>query len=368
MFGRTLSLTGSFGWNAASGEVFWSEQSFSIFEYDANAKPSIDLMLQRVHPEDISPVQLAFSRATEHGTDFDIEFRLLMPGGAIKHIHAVAHVVTNVSGKDKGGRNRQFVGAVMDVTAARNSEEKLQQAQNEIAYIGRITSLGALSSSIAHEINQPLGAITANGEACLRWMARGAEGLGEATSAVKRMISDGNRASEIIERIRGLSRKSELKRTELDLNDVIREIVPLVQREVINHRASLQLDLAQQLPPALADRVQLQQVIINLILNSIQAMDGVTQAPRVVVIRSRQSTSNLTVVEIEDSGHGIKPEDTERIFDAFFTTKREGMGMGLSICRSIMEAHEGRIWAAANRSGPGMTVSFSLPSLGPGKS
>jgi PAS domain S-box-containing protein len=270
---QTLSLTGSFGWNTSTGEVFWSDQSFSIFGYDAGATPSLDLMLQRVLPDDISAVQRAFARASDEDIDFDIEFRLSMPAGAIKHIHAVAHPMANGNGK------RQFVGAVMDVTAAKNAEERLHMAQAELAYIGRMISLGALSSSIAHEINQPLAAIVANSEACLRWLGRGAQGLNGVSTILKTIMSDSKRASEIVQRIRGFSKRAELKKSEVSLNDVIQEVLPLIQREIASHRALLQLDLGRDLSLVLGDRVQLQQVIINLILNAVQAMAAPLAAP-----------------------------------------------------------------------------------------
>ena len=368
---QQLSLTGSFGWNATTGEVFWSDQTYSILDYDADVKPSADLMLQRVHPDDIGLVRQAFDSAAKANSDLDIEFRLLFPGGAIKHIHAVGHVLTNGNGNGSGKVNgngngnghhgRQFVGAVMDVTAARNAEERLHQAQAELAYIARVTSLGALSASIAHEVNQPLAAIITNGDACLRWLGRGAAGIGEATAAITNIISDGKRATQIVQRVRALSKKAEFEKSELDLNGVIQEVIPLVQREIAGHRASLQLDLASDLVPLLGDRVQLQQVILNLILNGIQAMGTVADRPRMLVVRSTQSDPDRVLVAVQDSGIGFKLDDAERIFGAFYTTKPDGMGMGLSICRSIIEAHGGLIWAKPNPDGPGATFSFSLP-------
>jgi signal transduction histidine kinase len=247
------------------------------------------------------------------------------------------------------------------VTAARNAEERLHQAQAELAYIARVTSLGALSASIAHEVNQPLAAIITNGDACLRWLGRGAAGIGEATAAITNIISDGKRATQIVQRVRALSKKAEFEKSELDLNGVIQEVIPLVQREIAGHRASLQLDLASDLVPLLGDRVQLQQVILNLILNGIQAMGAVADRPRILVVRSTQSDPDRVLVAVQDSGIGFKLDDAERIFGAFYTTKPDGMGMGLSICRSIIEAHGGLIWAKPNPDGPGATFSFSLP-------
>jgi PAS domain S-box-containing protein len=361
---QTLSRTGSFGWNVSTGEVFWSDQSFSIFGYDTGTTPSIDLMLARIHPDDAPGARRAFDRARLDGADFDIEFRLLLPADVVKHIHAVSHAMANGNGNRNGNGQHQFVGAVMDVTAARLAETKLQKTQTELAYFGRVTSLGALSSSIAHEVNQPLAAIVTSGEACLRWLERGAQGLDRAVAAVNRMIADSRRASEIIQRIRALSRRSELKKTELGLNEVIEEAVTLLAREVGNQRASLELELERDLPPVLADRVQLQQVLINLVLNGVQAMAAVNDRPRRLTILSSRSEPDGVLVSVRDSGVGLTAEDSERLFQTFFTTKPDGMGMGLSICRSIIEAHGGRIWAKANGDAPGAVFSFSLPAAG----
>jgi len=362
---QRLSRTGSFGWNTSTGDVFWSNQSFRIFEYDTSATPSIELMLQRVHPDDAAAVQRAFDGARLDHLDFDIEFRLLLAGDAIKHIHAVAHALANGNGNGSG--RHQFVGAVMDVTATRQAEAQLQKTQGELAYFARVTSLGALSSSIAHEVNQPLAAIVTSGEACLRWLVRGAEGLERATAAVNRMIADGRRASEIIQRIRALSKRTELKKAQLGLNNVIDEVASLVAREVVNHRATLTLELGRDLPPVLADRVQLQQVLINLVLNGVQAMAAVTDRPRRLTILSSPTEPSGVLVTVRDTGVGLTAEDSERLFQTFFTTKPDGMGMGLSICRSIIEAHGGRIWAKTNGAEPGAAFSFSLPAAAQGE-
>ena len=352
---QRLSLTGSFGWDAASGDVFWSDQSFSIFDYQAGTKPTIELMMERVHPEDVAQVRRAFERGSSEGADFDIEYRLSMPGGALKHIHAVARAMPHEGGK------RQFVGALMDVTAAKLAEERLQRTQAELAYIARVITLGALTASIAHEVNQPLAAIVNKGEACLRWLARGTQLPGKVTETVNSMIGDGKRASEIVQRIRSLTMKTELEKAGLDLNEVIDEVIPLVRSEVAGHRVALQLALAPALPRVLGDRVQLQQVLINLMLNGVQAMATVNDRPRRLVIRSERTAPDQVRVAVQDSGVGIKPEDAERVFDAFFTTKPEGMGMGLSICRSIIEAHGGQLSVAPNSSGAGAVFTFSLP-------
>jgi PAS domain S-box-containing protein len=251
---------------------------------------------------------------------------------------------------------------VIDITERNRTQEALQRTQAELAHVTRVTTLGELTASIAHEVNQPLAAIVTNGEASLRWLGRDVPQLDEVRDAVKRIISDGARASEVIWRLRALSKKTEPERVPLDLNDIIDDVIPLIQREVINHGVWLRLDLAPELPPVLGDRVQLQQVIINLLINGIQAMASVTVGPRELIIRSRRHEADMVLVAVQDSGIGVAPENVARLFNAFFTTKRDGMGMGLSICRSIVEAHGGRIWASGN-TGPGATFQFALPSI-----
>jgi signal transduction histidine kinase len=226
--------------------------------------------------------------------------------------------------------------------------------------VSRVTTLGELTASIAHEVNQPLAGIVTNGAACLRWLGREPPELDQARRAVESMINDGKRASEVVSRLRALSKKTDPQRLRLDLNEVIDEVILLFQRELLNNRVALRLELASALPPVLGDRIQLQQVLMNLLINAIQAMAPVTGQPREVLIRSRRHDANQVVLEVMDSGIGITPENADRLFSAFFTTKPDGMGIGLSICRSIIEAHGGRIWASPN-TGPGATLQFTLP-------
>ena len=224
----------------------------------------------------------------------------------------------------------------------------------------RVTTFGELTASIAHEVNQPLTSIVINGETCLQWLDHEPPVVDEMRRSVELMISDAKLASEVIHRIRALSKKTEPEKAPLDINDVIREVVRLVQREVIGQGASLRLDLAPALPPVLGDRVQLQQVIINLVINAIQAMTSVTDRPRELLVRSQRRADQVQVAVL-DAGIGIDPQHVNRLFNAFFTTKPSGMGMGLSICRSIIEAHGGRV-LATNNPGPGATFQFTLPS------
>jgi PAS domain S-box-containing protein len=242
----------------------------------------------------------------------------------------------------------------------RTSEQRLLDAQMELARVTRVTTLGELTASIAHEVNQPLAAVVANAEAGLRWLRRGTPDVEAACRSVQWVVDDGIRASEVIRRVRTLAKKSGIEMVPLDVNDVVREIIALVQRELISHEVSLRTDLASPLPMVLGDRVQLQQVFMNLVMNGIEAMQSVTDRARELVIRSRQDERQQVLVSVTDCGVGISAENADRLFTAFFTTKSSGMGMGLSICRSIVEAHGGYISASTNE-GPGATFQLVLP-------
>jgi C4-dicarboxylate-specific signal transduction histidine kinase len=351
---QRLSGTGSFGWSVATGEILWSDETFRIFERDRAAKPTLEFIIERTHPEDRASVQKVIGAAQRDGKDFDHEYRLLMPDAAVKSVHVVAHAVKDASG------GIEYVGAVRDVTASKRAEEKLSRAQNELTHVTRLTALGELTASVAHEVSQPLAAILINAETCLRWLDREPPKLDEARGSVKWIIGDTKRASEVIQRVRSLAKRTDIEKVPLHLNEVVNEVVVLVQSELRRNRVSLRIELAPALPVVLADRVQLQQVIINLLINGIEAMHGVTDRPRELVIRSDRDGANLVFVAVKDSGVGISAENANRLFDAFFTTKSSGLGMGLSICRSIIEAHGGQLWASSNP-GPGATFQFTLP-------
>ncbi len=246
-----------------------------------------------------------------------------------------------------------------DITERNRAQEALHQAQAELAHVTRVVTLGELTASIAHEVNQPLAGIVTNGQAGLRWLNRDVPQLDEVRSAMERMISDGMRASEVISRIRALAQKTGPQMAALNLNDTIHDVITLVQREVLDHRIMLRLELAPVLPPVLADRVQVQQVMINLVINSIQAMELVTDRPRELRVRSEHETGKVSV-GVRDSGVGIPDGHADRLFNPFFTTKSNGMGMGLSICRSIIEAHGGRM-SASNNAELGAMFQFTLP-------
>jgi NO-binding membrane sensor protein with MHYT domain len=249
---------------------------------------------------------------------------------------------------------------IASLSEQKRAEEALREVQADLAHVTRVTTLGEIAASIAHEVNQPLAAVVANAEACLRWLDRGTPDLDAARRSVEWIIDDANRASEVIRRVRALANKSDVEKAPLDINDVVKEVIALVQGELVSHRVSLRMEFANALPVVPADRVELQQVVINLVMNGIEAMQSVTDRPRELLIRSLQDETQQVLVSVTDCGVGISAENADRLFNAFFTTKTNGMGMGLSICRSIIEAHGGRLWASANLP-HGATFQFTLP-------
>jgi len=480
-----LSHTGSFGWRVSSGEISWSEETFRIFQYDRTTKPTVELILQRVHPEDAALVKQTIERASQDGKNFEHEYRLLMPDGSVKHLHVVAHALSDESG------SAEFVGAVMDVTVAKQAEEtlreseaylaeaqrlshtgswawtpatgeirywseecyrvlgfdphggqprvetffqrihpddqaknketaetalrekadfesdyrivhpggeirdvhivghpvlspsgdlvefvgtviditerklaeaereRLRQAQVELAHANRVTTIGELTASLAHEVNQPIAAAATDANTCLRWLRRDQPDLEEAREAASRMVKDATRAADIISRIRLLFEKVSPQRELVDVNEVIREMIVLLRSEATRHSISVQTELASDLPQVMGDRVQLQQVLMNLLLNGIDAMKDV-DTTRELIINSQPAKNEHVMVSISDTGVGLPAQQAEQIFDAFFTTKPHGTGMGLRISRSIIESHGGRLWAADNTP-RGASFCFTLP-------
>jgi len=247
-----------------------------------------------------------------------------------------------------------------DISDRRRAEEALHTARGELARVSRVITVGELAASIAHEVNQPLAAIVTGGNACMRWLAVAPPNLDEARAAVSRIVRDGNRASEVIARIRNLVKKTIIEKADLDVNETIQEVVSLVQSEIRKNKVALSTELAADLPSVLGDRVQLQQVVLNLMMNGIEAMSAIADRPRELAITTQRVEIDKVRVSVRDSGIGVAAQDIEWIFNPFCTTKREGMGMGLSISRSIIEAHGGRLWLARNH-GAGTTLQFTLP-------
>jgi PAS domain S-box-containing protein len=482
---QRLSHTGSFGWRVSTGDIIWSEESFRIFQYDRTTKPTVELILQRFHPEDAALVQQTVERAARDGKDFDFEHRLLMPDGSVKYVHVVAHALSDVSGGVK------FVGAVMDVTAAKQAEEALRRSESylaeaqrlthtgswawrvagrdalhlseewyriygfdpkeglsawekrlqrmhpedrakwretadraigekadyevelrillpdgtvkythtvghpvlnasgdvvqfvgtmidvterkraeeererlrhahaDLARVNRVTTMGELTASLAHEVNQPIAAAVTNANTCVRWLAAETPNLEEARAAAMRIVKDGTRAAEIIKRIRLLFKKGTPERELVDVNEVIREMIILLRSEATRYNISVRTELAADLHQVMGDRVQLDQVMMNLIVNGIDAMKDVEGA-RELAIKSQKAEDDRILVSVSDTGVGLPVQQADQIFKAFFTTKPQGTGMGLSISRSIIETHGGRLWASGN-SPRGASFCFSLP-------
>jgi PAS domain S-box-containing protein len=351
---QRLSVTGSFGWRVASGDVVWSEETYRIFELERAVKPTIDLLLQRAHPEDRELVRHEVNRVAEGSRDFDVELRLLMPNGFVKYLHVRSHRVESELGDE------ETVGAVMDITAAKCAQEALHAAQAELAHVNRVTTMGQLAASIAHEIKQPITAAVTSANAGLLWLAARPPDLKEVRDALDQVIKAGNRAGQVIGQIRALISKAPSRKDDLDLNEAILEVIALTRGEMVKNRVSLQTQLGPGLPLLKGDRVQLQQVILNLIINAVEAMGGVNEGTRELLIGTGQNASSEVRVAVQDSGPGLSPEGFDRLFDPFYTTKPDGMGMGLSICRSIVEAHGGRVWAS-HTGDRGVTVQFTLP-------
>jgi predicted ATPase/signal transduction histidine kinase len=355
---QRLSHTGSFGWRPSSGAIYWTEETFRIFEYDPANRPTLQLLQSRVHPDDAAAFSQVMHRAADDGQDFSHEYRLRMPDEKIKHVHVVARAFRDELG------DVDFVGAVMDVTVIRLAERELHKTRTDLAHVTRVTSLGELTTSIAHEVNQPLGAIMFNAEASLSWLDGDPPNMREAHAALERIVRDGTRAGEVIQRVRALAKKTDIKMAPLNLHEVLSETLTFVQHELLSSRVALRMEHASALPVILADKVQLQQVILNLVINGIEAMQSVTDRPRELVIRTAQEGAQQVRVTVTDCGAGFSVDSAERLFNPLFTTKPSGMGMGLSICRSIIELHGGHIWAVPNLP-HGATLQFTLP-LQPG--
>jgi C4-dicarboxylate-specific signal transduction histidine kinase len=313
-----------------------------------------ELIRTRVHPEDRTLLEIMVEHAREERDHFEWQYRLLMPDKSIKFLHAVGH-----ANRDRDGQ-LEYIAVVQDVTARRLSEEALAKARSELAKVARTTSLGVLTASIAHEINQPLSGIITNAGTCLRMLSADPPNIDGARETARRTIRDGNRASDVITRLRTLFSKKDPQPELMDLNEATREVVSLSLSYVQRNRVILRHELADDLPLVTGDKIQLQQVILNLLRNACDAMSTIEDHPRMLVIRTKRDNGNRVCLSMKDAGIGLPSQAADKLFEAFYTTKSDGMGIGLSISRSIIEAHHGRLWATAN-DGPGATFSFAIP-------
>ncbi|MGB7600515.1 MAG: PAS domain S-box protein [Candidatus Sulfotelmatobacter sp.] len=348
-----LSRIGSFSWRLPTDEIVWSEQLYHIFQIDPDARVTFELIGTRIHPEDLSVFQEHIERSRWHRSDVQLEFRLQMPDGAVKFVHVAAHI--------RGDQGQlEYIGAVQDVTERRSSEEALSKARSALSHVARVTSLGVLTASIAHEVNQPLSGIVTNASTCLRMLAADPPNVEGARETARRTIRDGNRASEVITRLRSLYGKKDPTIESVDLNEATREVLALSARELQRNRVIVQQELADDQLLVAGDRVQLQQVILNLVRNASDAMSAVDDRSRQLLIRTERDEGDRVRLMVQDAGLGFDPKAADRLFESFYTTKNDGMGIGLSVSRSIIESHHGHLRATLNK-GSGATFSFSIP-------
>ncbi|HYO82433.1 MAG TPA: PAS domain-containing protein [Bryobacteraceae bacterium] len=349
---QRLSRTGNFIADIVADDHKWSAELYRIFEIEPPTEIKLQLVHDMIHPEDVVAFDAGFQRSLG-GANFDEVFRIVTSSGNVKHVHAVGHLIERIAGRPL------FVGAIQDVTDRKIADEALNRARSELANMTRVATLSALTASIAHEINQPLSGIITNAGTCLRMLERDPPNISGARETARRTIRDGNRASDVITRLRALFSDKDTALEPVELNDATREVITLSLSDLQRNHVILRLDLAEDLPTVVGDRVQLQQVILNLVRNGCDAMVGVSERPRELLIRTERDGDGVRVT-VRDAGTGIDRAIVDKLFQPFYSTKPGGMGIGLSLSRSIMERHHGRLWAEANE-GPGATFSLFIP-------
>jgi PAS domain S-box-containing protein len=352
--GQLISSTGTFAWRLDTDEIVFSEEASRIFGFELNVPVTLQRIGGRIHPDDVSMLseKMNQARTTEDNQDYVI--RLRMANDMVKHVRISSHATRHPDS------HLEYIGAIQDVTERRLAEEALGELRSELAHMSRVTSLGALTASITHEVSQPLSGIMTNASTCLRMLGTDPPNLDGALETVRRTIRDAVRATEVIKRLRALFSKKEVKTEAVDLNEAALEVLALCAGELQRNRVIVRQELADDLPLIAGDRVQLQQVMLNLVRNAADAMNGVSDRSKDLLLKTEADESNHVRLTVQDTGVGITPQDIEKLFDSFFTTKSDGMGMGLSISRTIIERHSGRLWATPN-DGPGATFSFSIP-------
>jgi signal transduction histidine kinase len=352
---QRVSRTGSFGWDVSSGEIYWSEETYRIFECEPTIKPTVQLVVDRTHPDDRMHLRQIMDRASIERSEFTAEHRLMMGDGSVKYVRAVAHPST------REARERLvFVGAIMDITERKRTEEereRLRQLEADLARMNRVSMMGELAASLAHEIKQPIATAVMNAAVCRRLLHREAPDVTTAYEVASLMAADVKRAADIIDRVSSLYRRGTAEWELVDLNEIIRELTVLLGDRANRSSISIRIELAPGLPRTTADRIQLQQVLMNLMLNGIEAMQNTGGE---LTVASKRSEDGQLLISVSDSGIGLSVDEAERVFEAFFTTKPQGTGMGLSISRRIIASHGGCMWASPN-TGRGATFQFTLP-------
>ncbi|NKK73274.1 PAS domain-containing protein [Rhizobium leguminosarum bv. viciae] len=351
---QRLSQTGSFTWDLKRDEHNWSEVIYQVFGFDHGVKVTMDMIARSIHPEDMPHLETLL-RSAAVGEKFELVFRVLRADGEMRHAHIIGHRIDQIPERPV------FMGALQDITQRKLQEADLNHARTELAHVARVTALSALTASIAHEVSQPLAGIMTNANTCLRMLAADPPNLDGARMTVQRTLRDGDRASEVIKRLRGLFTRKPPTLEHIDLNEAAREVLALSSSELQRRRVIVRTELPGDVPPVLADRVQIQQVILNLLLNAADAMAAVNDHAREIHVSSRAEDGGAISLFVRDAGVGLEAKDVEQLFQAFHTTKTDGMGIGLSISRSIIEAHGGRLWGVSNSEGPGATFAFSIP-------
>lgn len=351
---QRLSQTGSFTWDLERDEHNWSEVIYQVFGFDPGVKVTMDKIASTIHPEDMPHVE-SLLRGAAIGEKFELMFRVLRADGDMRHAHVIGHRIDQIADRPV------FMGALQDITQRKRQEADLNRARAELAHVARVTALSALTASIAHEVSQPLAGIMTNANTCLRMLAVDPPNLDGARMTVQRTLRDGDRASEVIKRLRGLFTRKPPSLEHIDLNEAVREVLALSSSELQRRRVIVRTELPGEVPPVLADRVQIQQVILNLVLNAADAMAAVNDNAREMHVSSQVDDGGEISLFVRDAGVGLQAKNVEQLFQAFHTTKADGMGIGLSISRSIIEAHGGRLWGVSNSEGPGATFAFSIP-------
>jgi PAS domain S-box-containing protein len=348
-----LSRTGSFTWDVSRDDHIWTEEIFRLFEFDPATRISTQMMFESIHPEDRPTVESLLGRAVA-STEFELGFRVLTRGGSVKHARMIGRRIGQVTDRPV------FMGAMQDVTTSKLAEEALNQARLELTHVARMATLSAMTASITHEVAQPISGILTNSNTCARALAADPPNVERAAETNRRTIRDANRASEVVKRLRAMFAKKAPTIEMVDLNEAAQEVIALSSAELRRSRSVLQTDFAEPLPAISGDRVQLQQVILNLLLNAADAMTSIEDRPRTLRVHTQIDGKDSIKLLVQDCGVGLDPHAVEKLFEPFHTTKAHGLGIGLAISRTIIESHQGKLWAKAN-DGPGATFGFSIP-------